>query len=207
MARCLRSSRPRAAMQARQPPWSPSKIPMARFQRPNWLQTPTATSSAQHTRAGRWKTARCSRSSDLGRLCKHTNQPWSPSTIPTARTPLSCLIADANGNLFGTTSAGEASGSGTVFEVTKTSSGYSSTPTTLVSFDTTNGAVSTSWLDRRRQRQSLRHNRGRAGHSETGTVFEVTGSGFVPPRQKHFAGTPGSGNCTGKSISTLAQTL
>ena len=54
--------------------------------------------------------------------------------------PLASLIADANGNLFGTTSAGEASGYGTVFEVTKTSSGYSSTPTTLASFDNTNGA-------------------------------------------------------------------
>lgn len=57
------------------------------------------------------------------------------------------LIADANGNLFGTTNGG--------------GSGY-------------------------------------------GTVFEVTGSGFVPP--KHFQGTPGSANCTGTSISMLAQT-
>ena len=60
------------------------------------------------------------------------------------------LIADANGNLFGTTEEG-----------------------------------------------------GVSGH---GTVFEVTSSGFVPPRQRQFAGTPGSADCTGKSISTLAQT-
>ena len=51
------------------------------------------------------------------------------------------LIADANGDLFGTTEQGGASGNGTVFEIVKTSSGYASTPTTLVSFDNTNGAL------------------------------------------------------------------
>jgi uncharacterized repeat protein (TIGR03803 family) len=44
------------------------------------------------------------------------------------------LIADANGNLFGTTSSGGANGNGTVFEIVKTAGGYASTPTTLVSF-------------------------------------------------------------------------
>jgi hypothetical protein len=50
------------------------------------------------------------------------------------------LIADANGNLFGTTTVGGASGDGTVFEIVKTASGYASTPTTLVSFNGTNGS-------------------------------------------------------------------
>ena len=45
--------------------------------------------------------------------------------------PWGSLVADANGNLFGTTGA---SGSGTVFEIAKTSSGFASSPTTLVSF-------------------------------------------------------------------------
>ena len=54
--------------------------------------------------------------------------------------PAAGLIADANGNLFGTTYAGGAIGNGTVFEIVKTSSGYASTPTTLVSFDNANGA-------------------------------------------------------------------
>jgi uncharacterized repeat protein (TIGR03803 family) len=45
------------------------------------------------------------------------------------------LLADADGNLFGTTSAGGAGNNGgTVFEIAKTASGYASTPTTLVSF-------------------------------------------------------------------------
>jgi uncharacterized repeat protein (TIGR03803 family) len=43
------------------------------------------------------------------------------------------LIADHNGDLFGTTTGGGANGFGTVFEIAKTASGYASTPTTLVS--------------------------------------------------------------------------
>ena len=36
-----------------------------------------------------------------------------------------------------------------------------------------------------------------------GMVFEITGSGFVPPLI--FAGTPGNADCRGKSVSALAQ--
>jgi uncharacterized repeat protein (TIGR03803 family) len=43
------------------------------------------------------------------------------------------LIADANGDLFGTTSGGGSGG--TVFEIKKTATGYASTPTTLASFN------------------------------------------------------------------------
>lgn len=49
------------------------------------------------------------------------------------------LIADANGDLFGTASEGGARDAGTVFEVTKTASGYASTPTVLASFSGTDG--------------------------------------------------------------------
>ena len=41
--------------------------------------------------------------------------------------PYAGLIADANGDLFGTTS-------GTVFEIAETPTGFASTPTTLVTF-------------------------------------------------------------------------
>ena len=54
--------------------------------------------------------------------------------------PCGGLIADAHGDLFGTTTGGGAYGDGTVFEIAKTAHGYASTPTTLVSFDGTNGA-------------------------------------------------------------------
>ena len=54
--------------------------------------------------------------------------------------PVGSLIADANGDLFGTTFGGGANGDGTVFEIAKTATGYASTPTTLVSFNGANGA-------------------------------------------------------------------
>src|SRR5215471_15139399 len=53
--------------------------------------------------------------------------------------PVASLIADANGDFFGTTQTGGANGLGTVFEVVKTAAGYASTPTTLVSFNGANG--------------------------------------------------------------------
>ena len=53
--------------------------------------------------------------------------------------PFAGLIADAAGNLFGTTASGGANGDGTVFEIAKTGAGYASTPTTLFSFDGANG--------------------------------------------------------------------
>jgi uncharacterized repeat protein (TIGR03803 family) len=48
--------------------------------------------------------------------------------------PLAGVIADADGNLFGTTDGGGAHNGGTVFEIAKTARGYASTPTILVSF-------------------------------------------------------------------------
>ena len=50
-------------------------------------------------------------------------------------TPLGGLIADAAGNLFGTTSLGGSTSDGTVFEIAKSAGGYASTPTTLVTFN------------------------------------------------------------------------
>jgi uncharacterized repeat protein (TIGR03803 family) len=46
--------------------------------------------------------------------------------------PHDSLIADVNGNLFGTTSAGGQHGHGTVFEIARTATGYAAAPTTLV---------------------------------------------------------------------------
>ena len=74
------------------------------------------------------------------------------------------LIADAAGDLFGTTHQGGTSNAGTVFELAK-SSGYS--PTILCSLRPA-AALSTEFLECRsgggRQRQSLRHHEpGRPG--------------------------------------------
>ncbi len=64
--------------------------------------------------------------------------------------PYGNLIADATGDLFGTTYAGGADDDGTVFEIAKTATGYASTPTTLVSFNGSDGAYPQRWSDRRR---------------------------------------------------------
>jgi uncharacterized repeat protein (TIGR03803 family) len=54
--------------------------------------------------------------------------------------PTGGLIADTHGDLFGTTQQGGAYNAGTVFEIVKTAHGYASTPTTLVSFNISNGS-------------------------------------------------------------------
>ncbi|HJS87869.1 MAG TPA: choice-of-anchor tandem repeat GloVer-containing protein [Acetobacteraceae bacterium] len=100
--------------------------------------------------------------------------------------PAAGLIADAIGNLFGTThgfmyaTLGDASGNGTVFEVAKTDSGYSSTPITLASFNGANGA----WPDAGLTADANGNLFGttpRGGAGGDGTVFEITDSGFIPP--------------------------
>jgi hypothetical protein len=55
--------------------------------------------------------------------------------------PFGSLIADANGDLFGVTEYGGTGTvyGGTVYEIAKTAHGYANTPTTLVSFNGTNG--------------------------------------------------------------------
>ena len=55
--------------------------------------------------------------------------------------PLGSLIANSNGDLFGTTLGGGSEPLfGTVFEIVKTLTGYASTPTTLVSFNGDDGS-------------------------------------------------------------------
>ncbi len=54
------------------------------------------------------------------------------------------LLADSNGDLFGTTDGGgtfgDFPGYGTVYEITNTDGSFASTPTTLVNFNSTDGA-------------------------------------------------------------------
>src|ERR1700722_15518420 len=61
--------------------------------------------------------------------------------LPDGESPRGSLIADANGDLFGTTLSGGANGDGTVFEIAKTAGGYASTPTTFVSFNEADGLL------------------------------------------------------------------
>jgi uncharacterized repeat protein (TIGR03803 family) len=122
--------------------------------------------------------------------------------------PAGGLVADANGNLFGTTQGGGAYvpigfGAGTVSEIAKTASGYASTPTTLVSFAPpgTNGATPFAGLIADAN-GNLFGTTAFGGAYGYGTVFEITGSGFVV--SVTFAGTPGTSNCHGRSVSALA---
>ncbi len=82
--------------------------------------------------------------------------------------PSAALVADAKGNLFGTTVSGGASNFGTVFEIVKTRNGYASTPTILFSFDVVHGANPSSGLIVDAQGNlfgTSRHRRGeRSGH-------------------------------------------
>jgi uncharacterized repeat protein (TIGR03803 family) len=95
------------------------------------------------------------------------------------RYPLGSLIADAAGDLFGTTEGGGIDDNGTVFEIVKTEGGYATTPITLVKFNGANGAQPSGSLIANAAGDLLGTTaRGGAGD---GTVFEITHSGFVPP--------------------------
>ena len=93
--------------------------------------------------------------------------------------PAGGLIADANGDLFGTTQSGGANGRGAVFEIVKTASGYASTPTILVDFcslaNCADGAAPSAGLifDTDGNLFGTTRDGGVNGGSFSGTVFEI----------------------------------
>jgi len=117
--------------------------------------------------------------------------------------PYASLLTDANGNLFGTTEYGGHFIAGGVFEIVKTAGGYASIPTALVIFDGTQGANPWAGLIADAN-GNLFGTTPSGGANGGGTVFELSGAGFVPPLR--FAGVPGTSNCNGVSTSTLART-
>jgi uncharacterized repeat protein (TIGR03803 family) len=105
------------------------------------------------------------------------------------------LIADAAGDLFGTTVYGGLYGDGTVFEIKNSAAGYASTPTTLVSFDVTNGEMPEGGLiaDANGDLFGTTYN---GGEYSLGTVFEIpdTGGSYgTPITLANFGFTNGSG--------------
>jgi hypothetical protein len=107
--------------------------------------------------------------------------------------PAGTLIADANGNLFGTTSVN----GGTVFEIvnngsaTAPSYASNSTPITLVSFNgTTNGDQPFGTLIADANGNLFGTTMG-GGANSAGTMFEITGSGFVVAQPDHWTNTLG----------------
>jgi uncharacterized repeat protein (TIGR03803 family) len=96
-------------------------------------------------------------------------------------TPQGGLIIDADGNLYGTASAGGANNDGTVFEIVNTSSGYANTPVTLETFNGTNNGsdpINGVIADASGNLYGTTYS---GGTNNDGTVFEVTGTGFVAP--------------------------
>ena len=96
--------------------------------------------------------------------------------------PYAGLIADANGDLFGTTYEGGAGGAGTVFEIKNTGTvaapAYASAPTTLVSFDSSNGAEPFAGLIADANGNLLGTTKF-GGANNYGTVFEIKNTGTV----------------------------
>ncbi len=100
------------------------------------------------------------------------------SFYPGAEAPLGDLILDANGNLFGTALSGLTSAYGQVFEIVKTSGGYAGTLKTLVTFNGADGEYPQVGLIADSNGNLFGTTNG-GGASRQGTVFELTGSGFV----------------------------
>jgi len=100
-------------------------------------------------------------------------------TGPGGFQPIGSLIADAAGNLFGTTALGGHGGNnGTVFEIAKTDGGYASAPTILLSFSGSDGAHPDGSLIADAAGNLFGTTSG-GGADDDGTVFEITNSGYV----------------------------
>jgi uncharacterized repeat protein (TIGR03803 family) len=117
------------------------------------------------------------------------------------------VIFDASGALYGTTEqGGDPSCSffcGTVFKLTPpTTSGGAWTESVLHSFTGSDGSGPLAGLVADAN-SDLFGTTSTGGASGLGTVFEIVGSGFVPPAL--FAGTRRKANCQSQSVSTLAQ--
>ena len=131
-------------------------------------------------------------------LVNHGGGAYTPVTLlsfngANGALPSAGLIADAAGNLFGTTAAGGANGDGAVFEIAKAGAGYASTPTTLFSFDGASGAGPASGLiaDAAGNLFGVTPSGGANGY---GTVFELVRDGggvYTPVTLLSFNGADG----------------
>ena len=127
--------------------------------------------------------------------------------------PTGGLVADANGDLFGTTQQGGASGYGTVFEIVNTATGYATAPTRLVSFNSSNGAspAGSLLIDAKGDLFGTTQSGGASGQ---GAVFEIantaTGYATAPTVLASFSYSTGdnpSGNLVADTQGDLFGTL
>ena len=131
-------------------------------------------------------------------LVNHGGGAYTPVTLlsfngANGALPSAGLIADAAGNLFGTTAAGGANGDGAVFEIAKAGAGYASTPTTLFSFDGASGAgpADSLTVDAAGNLFGVTPSGGANGY---GTVFELVRDGggvYTPVTILSFNGADG----------------
>ena len=91
--------------------------------------------------------------------------------------PLAGLIADASGNLYGTTQNGGSDSLGTVFEIAANTNAF----TTLVTFDGTDNGANPAGNLIADASGNLYGTTGYGGSTGYGTVFELTGTGFTVP--------------------------
>ena len=108
------------------------------------------------------------------------------------KTPEGTLIADAAGDLFGTTAEGGANGGGTVFEIVKTGPSYASTPTTLVNFNGGEGSTPDAGLVADASGNFF-GTASQGGANGYGTVFELmnNGGGYTLTTLVSFNGSDG----------------
>ena len=110
------------------------------------------------------------------------------------KNPQGSLIADAAGDLFGTTAFGGANGDGTVFEIVKTAGGYASAPRILASFTGADGAYPQCSLTIDAA-GNLLGTTPNGGANDDGTVFELAktrhGYASVPTALISFTGADG----------------
>ena len=108
---------------------------------------------------------------------------WRPSTGTDGANPFGTLISDAAGDLFGTTNVGGTNGDGTVFEIVKTGGSYASAPTTLVSFNGTDGDNPYDGLISDAAGDLFGTTYFGGGNGAVGTVFEIakTSTGYSAP--------------------------
>jgi uncharacterized repeat protein (TIGR03803 family) len=117
--------------------------------------------------------------------------------------PRAGLLADAAGNLFGTTATGGATNQGTVFEIAKTASGYANTPTVLYNFcaqpNCADGAVPNGLIAD--AAGNLFGTTAFGGATNQGTAFEIakTANGYAstPTVLVSFGGTGDTGPIAG----------
>jgi uncharacterized repeat protein (TIGR03803 family) len=104
--------------------------------------------------------------------------------------PLSNLIADAAGDLFGTTQFGGANNLGSVFEIVQSAGSYASTPTTVFSFDGLDGANPNGLIAD--AAGNLFGTTADDGVNAAGTVFELSNSGFLIAARAWTTDAPGN---------------